>query len=215
MTRSDGLVRGDDGKRRCFWAGSDAEYQRYHDEEWGMPTANDQRLFEKLCLEGFQAGLSWLTILRKRPRFREVFADFDPKRVARFGARERRRLLADPGIVRHAGKIDSTIRNAARTLEIIEERGSLAAYLWSFEPKPSARPKTMTLQALRALTQTPESTALSKDLKRRGFTFVGPTTMYALMQAMGLVDDHLKGCFVRARVERARREFRRPVAQPR
>jgi len=212
MTADDGLIRGTDGKKRCFWAGpEDGDYWPYHEEEWGMPTADDHQLYEKICLEGFQAGLSWLTVLRKRERFRKVFAGFDPARVACFGARERRRLLADAGIIRHAGKIDSAIRNAARTLDIIEELGSFAAYVWQFEPKKSSRPKRMSLAELRAITQSPESVALSKDLKRRGFSFVGPTTMYAFMQAMGMVDDHIAGCSVRVRVEAARKAFVRPI----
>ena len=206
----DGLLRGDDGKRRCFWAASDVLYGGYHDAEWGFPVADDQRLFEKLCLEGFQAGLSWLTILKKRPAFREAFCGFDFEKVARFGAPRVRSLLADAGIVRHRGKIESTINNARRACQLVEEQGSLAAWLWRFEPDPRTRPKHMTRAALSRLTTSPESLALAKDLKRRGWTFVGPTTVYAFMQAMGLVNDHLDGCDVRAQAATARRRFRPP-----
>jgi len=204
-TSRDGLAPGPDGKRRCLWGVSTPDYVDYHDREWGFPVKDDRRLFEKLCLEGFQAGLSWLTILRKREAFRRAFAGFDPAKVARFGARDVTRLLGDAGIVRHRGKIESTINNAARALEVIEERGSLSAYVWSFAPGAAERPKKMTHAALRAMTQSPTSIALSKDLKRRGWTFVGPTTIYAFMQAMGLVDDHLEGCVIRRAAEAARR----------
>jgi DNA-3-methyladenine glycosylase I len=207
MSRSspDGLAPGPDGKLRCFWGVSTPDYVDYHDREWGFPVVDDRRLFEKLCLEGFQAGLSWLTILRKREAFRRAFAGFDPAAVARFGARDVARLLADPGIVRHRGKIESTINNAARALEVIEERGSLAAYVWSFVPAAGERPARVTREALRAMTQSPTSTALSRDLKRRGWTFVGPTTVYAFMQAMGLVNDHLEGCVMRTAAQASRR----------
>jgi DNA-3-methyladenine glycosylase I len=206
MTRSvpDGLAPGPDGKLRCQWGVSTPDYVDYHDREWGFPVSDDRRLFEKLCLEGFQAGLSWLTILRKREAFRKAFAGFDPVVVARFGARDVARLLGDAGIVRHRGKIESTINNAARALELIEERGSLAAYVWSFMPAASERPAKLTRDALRAMTKTASSTALSKDLKRRGWSFVGPTTVYAFMQAMGMVDDHLEGCVIRRAAEAAR-----------
>jgi DNA-3-methyladenine glycosylase I len=210
----DGLAPGPDGKRRCSWAVSTPDYVDYHDREWGFPVADDRRLFEKLCLEGFQAGLSWLTILRKREAFRRAFAGFDPAAVARFGARDVTRLLADAGIVRHRGKIESTINNAARALEVIEERGSLAAYVWSFVPGAGERPPRVTREALRAMTRTPTSIALSKDLKRRGWSFVGPTTMYAFMQAMGLVDDHLEGCVIRRAAEAARKQLPVPAAPP-
>ena len=201
MTRT-GLVRGADGVRRCPWAGGDPLYLRYHDEEWGFPVADDRRLFEKVCLEGFQAGLSWLTILNKRDAFRRAFAGFDAARVARFGARDVERLLGDAGIVRHRGKIESAINNARRVLELRAEVGSLAAHAWRFEP--AARPKRVTPAALRARGVPAEATALAKDLKRRGWTFVGPTTVYAFMQAMGLVNDHVEGCAVRAAAEAAR-----------
>jgi DNA-3-methyladenine glycosylase I len=169
---------------------------------------DDQRLFEKVCLEGFQAGLSWITILRKRENFRNAFAGFDPARVARFTARDVHRLLTDEGIVRHRGKIESAINNAARAADLIDERGSLAAYFWSWEPPRAERAGRVTRDAL--LPTTPQSTALSKDLKARGWTFVGPTTIYAFMQAMGLVNDHVHDCGVRADVERARKALARP-----
>jgi len=208
-----GLGKGPDGKARCFWAVSAPDYVDYHDREWGFPVVDDRRLFEKLCLEGFQAGLSWLTILRKRDAFRRAFAGFDPAAVARFGARDVARLLGDAGIVRHRGKIESTINNAARALELVAERGSLAAYVWSFVPAAGERPRVVTRAALRTMTQTPTSVALSKDLKRRGWTFVGPTTVYAFMQATGLVNDHIEGCAFRAAVERERRAFHRPASR--
>jgi DNA-3-methyladenine glycosylase I len=205
-----GLARGPDGKLLCAWCLSAPEYVGYHDLEWGVPVGDDAKLYEKLCLEGFQSGLSWLTILRKREGFRRAFAGFDPARVARFGAREVRRLLGDAGIVRHRGKIESAIQNARRVLEVAEEFGSLSAYVWRFEPPERERPRRMTLEVLRRLGKTPASAALAKDLRRRGFTFVGPTIAYAFMQAMGLVNDHLQGCAARPRVERARRAFERP-----
>ncbi len=206
----EGIVRGEDGLARCWWAKQTADYGEYHDDEWGMPTVADHRLFEKICLEGFQAGLSWLTILRKRDAFRRAFRDFDPVRVARFNRRSVERLLLDASIVRHRGKIESTINNARRALELAEEHGSLAAYFWSFEPPPAVRPKRIDKATLMGLAKTPESAALSKDLKRRGWSFVGPTTCYAFMQAMGLVNDHLEGCHARPRVERARRNRSAP-----
>ncbi len=207
---SKGLRVDDEGVARCFWCGDDPGYIDYHDHEWGRPVADDRTLFEKLCLEGFQAGLSWLTVLRKRPRFRQQFANFEPAKVARFNRRSVERLLRDPGIIRHRGKIESAIANAKHTLAIQAEFGSLAAYLWRFEPKAKDRPRRMTVRALKQLTQTPASKALSSDLRRRGFSFVGPTTMYALMQAMGLVNDHIEGCHVRAAVDRDRQQFARP-----
>jgi DNA-3-methyladenine glycosylase I len=206
------LLPGPDRKLRCGWAGSAPEYLRYHDEEWGRPTDDDVRLFEKVCLEGFQAGLSWLTILRKRDAFRRAFAGFELEKLARFAARDVARLLADPGIVRHRGKIESAIHNARRALELRDEVGSLAAYFWRFEPEPRTRPRRITWAALRRMSTTPGSAALSKDLRRRGWTFVGPTTMYAFMQAVGIVNDHLDGCAFRAKAERARRAFARPRA---
>ena len=210
MTARNGLVTGSDGEPRCFWGSGDPAYAAYHDREWGFPVSDDHRLFEKICLEGFQSGLSWLTILKKREAFREDFKGFDFAAVARFGSRDVQRLLRDARIVRHRGKIESTINNARRALALVEERGSLATYFWSFEPGPKDRPRRMTRAALMRLTTTKASVALSKDLKRRGWTFVGPTTVYAFMQAMGLVDDHLEGCCARPRVEAARRAFARP-----
>lgn len=193
-----GLHVGADDRARCWWCGDAADYVRYHDEEWGRPVRDDVRLFEKLCLEGFQSGLSWLTILRKRDAFRRAFAGFDFAKVAKFGARDVTRLLGDAGIVRHRGKIESTINNARRALALVDEEGSLADYVWRFEPPASSRPKRITRATLAKLSTSPESIALSKDLKRRGWTFVGPTTVYAFMQAMGLVNDHVEGCFIRA-----------------
>jgi DNA-3-methyladenine glycosylase I len=203
MTDS-GVIRGDDGVTRCRWGDSPDIYRAYHDTEWGFPVRDDRRLFEKLCLEGFQAGLSWLTILRKRENFRAAFAGFDFEQVAKFGERDVKRLLGDTGIVRHRGKIEATINNARRAVELVEEEGSLASYVWRFEPDPATRPKSLTWSALLEMARTPESAALSKDLKRRGWRFVGPTTVYAFMQAMGLVNDHVQGCDVRAPAERAR-----------
>jgi DNA-3-methyladenine glycosylase I len=211
MSPARGIVRGPDGRPRCWWGASTPDYAAYHDAEWGRPVTDDRRLFEKICLEGFQSGLSWLTILRKRENFRRAFSGFDFEKVARFGARDVRRLLGDAGIVRHRGKIESAIGNARRACELAEERGSLAAYFWSFEPDPRSRPRRMTRPALMKLATSPEAVALSKDLKRRGWTFVGPTTVYAFMQAMGLVNDHLEGCVARAEAERARARLRRPA----
>ena len=194
---------------RCWWAGDDPLYVAYHDEEWGLPVADERRLFEKLCLEGFQSGLSWLTILRKREAFREAFAGFDVARVARFTERDIERLLTNAAIVRHRGKIESTRNNAQRALAIANEFGSLAAYFWSFESTAS-RPRRLTRAMLEQMPTSPAAIELSSDLKRRGFTFVGPTTVYAFMQAMGLVNDHVHGCVVRDAVERARTAFVRP-----
>ena len=200
---SNGLIRGDDARLRCRWPGTHADYLAYHDDEWGVPVADDRRLFEKICLEGFQSGLSWLTILRKRENFRAAFADFDFARIAGFGSRDIERLMADAGIVRHRGKIESTINNACRACDLAEECGSLGAFFWKWEPP--AHPPQRPLPA-----KTPESTALSKELKKRGWSFVGPTTAYAFMQATGMVNGHLEGCFARAVVERARAAFERP-----
>ena len=194
------VVTDADGLTVCSWAASAPEYQSYHAEEWGWPVADDQRLFEKLCLESFQSGLAWITILRKRPAFRAAFHHFDIDRVAAMGPDDVEQLLVDPGIVRHRGKIESVINNAARTLELQDEAGSLAAFVWSFEP---SEPSPMSAQ-------TAESAALSRALKERGFTWTGPTTAYAFMQAMGLVNDHLEGCHVREPVEVARARFDRP-----
>jgi DNA-3-methyladenine glycosylase I len=195
--------RGDDGKRRCGWCTGTADYRAYHDDEWGRPVTDDVRLYEKLSLEGFQSGLSWLTILRKRDNFRTAFAGFDPGAVADFGDGEIERLLTDAGIVRHRGKIEATIANARATLAVQDDRGSLAALVWSFEPVRRGRPVPARLGDLAAVT--PESTALAKELKRYGFRFVGPTTAYAAMQSLGLVNDHLEGCHVRRACDADRR----------
>ncbi|MEO0392211.1 MAG: DNA-3-methyladenine glycosylase I [Pseudomonadota bacterium] len=207
-----GLITNDDGHTRCWWPGEDPEYIRYHDEEWGRPVDDDQRLFEKLCLEGFQAGLSWITILRKRENFRTAFAHFDPTIVARYTDEDVERLLQDAGIIRHRGKIEATINNAQRALALQQEAGSLASFVWGYEPKAADRPRILDYQAAMSLTKTPESTALSKDLKKRGWRFVGPTTCYAFMQSMGLVNDHLEGCFIREACEADRAAFTRPTS---
>ena len=211
----DGLATGSDGKVRCFWCAGDPLYESYHDGEWGFPVSDDVRLFEKICLEGFQAGLSWITVLRKRDAFRRAFHGFELARVARMNARSIERLLRDASIIRHRAKLESAVHNARRALELIEERGSIAAYLWDFEPDVAARPKRITWPALGKLTESEASRALSKDLRQRGFRFVGPTTMYAMMQAMGLVNDHLEGCARRPVVEAARAAMRgRRAAAP-
>jgi len=208
---ANGLAKGSDNRKRCFWGAAPDDYVAYLDSEWGRPVTEDFRLFEKLCLEGFQSGLSWLTILRKRENFRKAFRGFDFRKVAKFSDQDIARLLGDAGIVRHRGKIESTINNARRAGELADEFGSLAAYFWKWEPDPKTRPKRMTLAALREMPQTPESKALSKDLKKRGWSFVGPTTAYAFMQAMGMVNDHIEGCVVRGEVDEARAAFQRPV----
>jgi DNA-3-methyladenine glycosylase I len=208
MALAHGLVRHPDGMPRCWWAGSDPLYLDYHDNEWGRPVTDDNRLFEKICLEGFQAGLSWLTILRKREAFRRAFAEFDIEHVAQFGARDVNRLLKDAGIVRHRGKIESTINNARRAAALTREYGSLGAYVWGWQPVATSRPRRLTKRALMRLGVTSESTALSRDLKRRGWTFVGPTTVYAFMQAMGLVNDHVEGCASRSVAEAARNRLK-------
>ena len=205
-----GHETGADGKIRCFWQQGLEDYSRYHDTEWGYPVTDDTRLFEKICLEGFQSGLSWLTVLRKREAFRAAFAGFDAEKVAQFGEADIERCVADKGIIRHRGKIVSTINNARRALELKQEFGSLARYFWSFEPQPHERPETLDYPTLRANPITAASTRLSKDLKKRGWTFVGPTTVYAFMQAMGMVNDHIEGCHCRERIETMRQEFVRP-----
>jgi DNA-3-methyladenine glycosylase I len=210
MSRAAKGLTSESGALRCWWSGDDPSYRAYHDGEWGRPVADDRRLFEKICLEGFQSGLSWLTILRKRESFRRAFAEFDFERVARFDARKVRRLLSDASIVRHRGKIESTIHNARRARELVREHGSLAAYFWGFEPPARERPRRVTHAALVKLAFTPTSKELSRDLKRRGWTYVGPTTCYAFMQAMGLVNDHLEGCDWRAAAQTAREEFKPP-----
>lgn len=206
-----GLITGEDGLTRCFWHGGLEDYRRYHDEEWGRPVTDDFRLFEKICLEGFQSGLSWLTILRKRENFRAGFAGFDFHKVALFDDADIARLLADAGIIRHRGKIVSTINNARHAVDLKTEFGSLARYFWSFEPGPEERPASMDYETLRANPTSPTSVRLSKDLKKRGWSFVGPTTVYAFMQAMGMVNDHIEGCCCGPQVDRLRAEFVRPV----
>jgi DNA-3-methyladenine glycosylase I len=204
-----GVVRGADRRSRCAWCGDDPAYVAYHDEEWGRPVNADRLLYEKLCLEGFQSGLSWLTILRKRDNFRSAFAGFDPAVVANFGPDDVERLLADSGIVRHRGKIDAAIANAEATLAVQERFGSLAALVWSFEPPRKGRPVPHLMGDLASTT--PESSALSKELKRSGFRFVGPTTAHAAMQSLGLVNDHLDGCHVRTSCDRDRRDTTLPA----
>ena len=193
-----------DGKTRCRWCAAAPEFLHYHDTEWGFPVSDDQRLFEKLSLEGFQSGLSWRTILAKRENFRAAFHGFDFDRVARFTRRDIERLLKDAGIVRHRGKIEAVINNAQRVRELIKREGSLAAFVWRYEPDADrlATPQTVSTSA--------ESLAMSRELKKQGWKFVGPTTLYAFMQAMGLINDHAEGCVTRARVASARKRFRRP-----
>lgn len=200
-------IAGPDGKPRCRWCAAAPEFFDYHDTEWGFPVDDDRRLFEKLCLEGFQSGLSWRTILAKRENFRAAFHGFDPGKITRFTETNIRRLLQDEGIVRHRGKIEAVINNARRMLELSEREGSLAAYIWRFEPTAAelARPQTVSTSTA--------SIALSKDLRKRGWKFVGPTTAYAFMQTMGLVNDHVEGCSVRPAAERARAAFTRPSSR--
>jgi DNA-3-methyladenine glycosylase I len=206
---SGGLAVDETGITRCSWGGSDPLYVGYHDAEWGLPVADDQQLLEKLCLEGFQAGLSWLTVLRKRPAFREAFAGFDPVIVSSFGDRDVERLVGDAAIIRHRAKIESAINNARRTLDVQQEFGSLASYVWRFEPPRRRRPPRFgDIPA-----STAESMAFSKDLKKRWWSFVGPTTVYAFMQARGLVNDHLDGCVCWERVEAARAGFSIPTGR--
>jgi len=207
---TDGLFTDDHGACRCAWCQATPAYQAYHDNEWGFPVADDRRLFEKICLEGFQSGLSWLTILNKREAFRRGFANFEVAQLARFGESDIDRLLADAGIVRHRGKIVSAINNAQRAIVLQQEFGSLAAYFWRHEPAAASRPGSITRATLMANTTSAESVALSRDLKQRGWSFVGPTTMYAFMQAMGLVNDHIEGCATRAAAQAARAAFSSP-----
>ena len=197
-------VPGPDGRPRCGWCAAAPEFFAYHDSEWGFPVGDDRRLFEKLCLESFQSGLSWRTILAKRENFRAAFENFDFAKMARFTERDVSRLLQDAGIVRHRGKIEAVINNAARAEELIAQEGSLATFVWGYEPdaKGLAKPQSMTTSA--------ESVALAKELKKRGWKFVGPTTVFAFMQAMGQVNDHVEGCVTRAEVARARKKFRPP-----
>jgi DNA-3-methyladenine glycosylase I len=205
------VIVGSDGVARCRWCTGDALYQSYHDSEWGRPVDQDMRLFEKLALEGFQSGLSWLTILRKRENFRRAFKSFDIETVARFNKRSMQRLLSDSGIVRNRSKIEATINNARRCIELIQEFGSFGAYVWRFEPEPSTRPRTLNWDSLAQITTSDEAMALSKDLRRRGWAFVGPTTAYAFMEAMRLVNDHVAACDVRDEVELIRGRFQRPT----
>ena len=205
-----GLRRRTDGTLACWWGEGHDDYEAYHDSEWGMPVIDDVRLYEKMCLEGFQSGLSWLTILRKRENFRAAFSGFDFEAVARFGDADVERLLGNAGIVRHRGKIEATINNADAALDTIEAYGSLAAFFWSFEPQPGERPAVIDYGTLTAMPTTPESTALSKALRKMSWRFVGPTTCYALMQASGIVNDHLEGCHCRPVIETARTALVRP-----
>lgn len=204
-----GLIKSADGKLRCKWHDDKDDYRTYHDTEWGMPQDDDTRLFEKICLEGFQSGLSWLTILRKRENFRAAFADFDIPTVAAFNDDDVERLVNDAGIIRHRGKIVSTINNAKRALEMIEQEGSLGTWFWSFEEAANQRPVTVDA-AVAATPNNAVSTAMSKQLKKCGWSFVGPTTCYAFMQAMGIINDHIEGCAFREQVEQARADFIRP-----
>jgi len=196
--------KGTDGKLRCSWSTATELYEQYHDSEWGYPVDDDQRLFEKICLEGFQSGLSWLTILNKRENFRKAFKQFDFNKVARFTEKDVERLLGDAGIVRHRGKIEATINNAKCAKDLIKEEGSLAAFFWRYEPEGHALSSPLP-------STTPESVALSKELKKRGWKFVGPTTVYAFMQAMGLVNDHAADCVFRKKAAQARKRFKKPV----
>ncbi|MEM0905813.1 MAG: DNA-3-methyladenine glycosylase I [Pseudomonadota bacterium] len=204
------LRAGPDGAMRCFWYQGHDDYLAYHDNEWGYPVGDDTRLFEKICLEGFQSGLSWLTILRKRENFRRAFAGFEIEKVARFGEADVARLLTDAGIVRHRGKIEATINNARQAESLIEDEGSLAAFLWAHEPDDAPAPETMADLAARAILK--EATTVSKILRKRGWRFVGPTTITSMFQAVGIVNDHFAGCASRPKVEAARAAFQRPTA---
>ena len=196
---------GHDGRPRCGWCGDIPEFFPYHDTEWGFPVDDDRRLFEKLSFESFQSGLSWRTILNKRENFRAAFENFEPAKMARFTEQDVERLLQDAGIIRHRGKIEAVINNAARVQELIAEEGSFAAYVWRYEPDPDS------LGPPQSQSTSPESVALSKDLKKRGWKFVGPTTVYAFLQSMGLINDHVEGCVIREEAARAREAFTRPV----
>lgn len=197
------LVDGPDGLPRCAWCQAAPEFFEYHDTEWGYPVGDDQRLFEKLCLESFQSGLSWRTILAKRENFRKAFSEFDFNAMAEFTQADIERLLQDTGIIRHRGKIEAVINNARRAQELIAQEGSLATYVWRYEPKHPPEPQTASTS--------PESVAMSKDLKKRGWKFVGPTTVFAFMQAMGLVNDHAEGCAMREKAAQLRRSFAKPA----
>ncbi|NNJ90404.1 MAG: DNA-3-methyladenine glycosylase I [Gammaproteobacteria bacterium] len=198
------IFKGPDGESRCAWCSATPEYIDYHDKEWGFPVSNDQRLFEKICLESFQSGLSWRTILAKRENFRNAFSHFDFERVARFTQQDVKRLLSDAGIVRHRGKIEAVINNAKRAVELVSQEGSLATFFWRYEPDEN------TLPSPQSVTTSAASIALSKALKKRGWKFVGPTTLYAFIQAMGLINDHVQGCATRSKVDIARKRFKRP-----
>lgn len=206
-----GLIKGPDGALRCSWHGNQPDYLHYHDHEWGRPVVDDRRLFEKLCLEGFQSGLSWITILRKRENFREAFHGFDFEKLATYDEWHVDLHLQNAGIIRHRGKIASVFNNARRALEMCEEHGSLARWFWSFEPGADARPRIVDRAYLTANPKTDASTRISKELKAKGWSFVGPTTVYAFMQAMGLVNDHVEGCYCRPEIEAARAAFERPA----
>ena len=206
-----GIFTDSNGRSSCAWCRATQVYRQYHDTEWGFPVADERRLFEKICLEGFQAGLSWLTILNKRENFRAGFARFEAEQVAEFNDSEVKRLMGDAGIVRHAGKIASTINNAKRVIELRREYGSLGAYVWQQEPDSASRPARITLETLKTFTTSSASVALSKDLKKRGWSFVGPTTLYAFMQAMGLINDHIEGCASRQKALDARAAFIPPA----
>ena len=199
------LFLGSDGEPRCNWCAATPYYIAYHDNEWGFPVDEDRRLFEKICLEGFQSGLSWRTVLAKRENFRKAFENFDFNKVAKFTEKDIERLLKDAGIIRHRGKIEATINNARQAKRMVDTEGSLAAYFWSYEPNPNTQDLSMIVST------SPESIAISKDLKKRGWKFVGPTTIYAFMQAMGLVNDHAHGCATRIKVSKARKTFKKPV----
>ncbi len=205
-----GIKLGTDGNPRCWWCAGDPLYETYHDTEWGRPQDDDRLLFEKIVLEGFQSGLSWITILRKRENFRAAFKDFNIEAVAKFGARDVNRLLGNTGIVRNRAKIQSAINNAARCLELIDEFGSLAKYVWQYEPPLKTRPKRLGYEQLMKMTTCDQAIAMSKDLRKRGWSFVGPTTLYAFMQDMGLVNDHLSACPIREEAEATRSQFKRP-----
>ncbi|HEV2756329.1 MAG TPA: DNA-3-methyladenine glycosylase I [Actinomycetota bacterium] len=205
-----GAATGSDGVTRCWWSLGDELYEHYHDHEWARPVADDRRLFEKVCLEAFQSGLSWLIILRKREGFRRAFQSFDFETIASFDDRDVERLMNDASIVRNRAKIQATINNARRCVELVEERGGLAAHVWSFEPDPSSRPATLDWATLTSIGPSHEAVALAKDLKRRGWSFVGPTTLYSFMEAMGVVNDHVTACDLRDEVEAERDRFKRP-----
>ena len=208
---NDGLLTDASNITRCAWCGEDAEYQRYHDTEWGVPIVDDQILFQKICLEGFQSGLSWITVLRKRDNLRKSFDNFDFKKVAKYGCKDISRCLSNPGIIRHRGKIESTINNAKKALDLVNECGSLASFFWSFEPQRENRPREFTYAVARQTTMSAESSALSKALKKRGWTYVGPTICYSFMQAMGIVNDHVLGCSRREEIEKLRDALMRPI----